>query len=52
MLGDRTRVTACDRSGQRGLAPIQRVLHRRPRQRTDHPLGDAAGTIADQLLAE
>ena len=49
--GDRGRVTAGDRSGQRRLPALQRVLQRCPRQRTDHPLGDAAGRVADQSPA-
>ncbi len=52
MAGDRGRVTAGDRSGQRRLAPLQRVLQRCPRQRADHPLGDAAGRVADEFLPE
>ena len=52
MTGDRGGVTAGDRTGQRRLAALQRVLQRRPGQRADHPLGDAARLVADQFLAE
>ncbi len=52
VAGDRGRVATGDRAGQRRLPTLQRVLQRRPRQRTDHPLGDAAGRVADHLLPQ
>ena len=52
MLGDRGRVAAGDRAGERGLATLQRVLQRRPGQRPDDAFGDAAGLVVDGLLPE
>ena len=52
MSRNRGSVTADDRARQRRLPALQRVLERRPRQRTDHPLGNAAGCVADQFLPQ
>ncbi len=52
MAGDGSGVTARDRTRECGLAALKCVLQRCSGERGDHALGDAAGSIADQLLAQ
>lgn len=52
MIRDRCRIAAGDRSGERGLSPLQRVLQRRSGQRPDDALHDPARLVVDGLLAE
>jgi beta-lactamase superfamily II metal-dependent hydrolase len=52
VIGDRAGIAAGNRTGQCCLSPLQRILQRRACQRTDHPLGDAARFVTDELLPE
>ncbi len=52
MSGDGGGVTARDRTRERSLSALERVLQRRAGQRGDDPLREAAGRVHDQFLAE